>query len=253
MEQPTVRQLESYKDDSVIATYSDGSKLMLSACGASFLHVDSTSHSQSIPSKIQQNTQFAISRYRYKLRCALEFRNKFAEKPFLCDLSGNERKEVKNFLKIVKSFKNSKNNFLYQVRNRPIEVITWPLCHHCIKQTSSGSLVLHSVDNNAHLELMSNGRVFTVTYWVAVSSNKRDCDEIGLGIVHYLLTHWCSVSDVPDVWAQPIELLVTARNKTECCHNNKQAFSMLSHSLPIMCRNVHLHHWEKVIEFEEYF
>lgn len=128
-----------------------------------------------------------------------------------------------------------------------MEVITWPLCHHCIKQSGSGSLVLHSVDNNACMELMSNGRVFTVTYWAAVSN--RHCNETELGIMHYLLTHWCSVSDLPDVWRSPVELLVTAaRSNTVCCHSNRQVFSVLPHSLPTMCRNVHLHQWEKVIK-----
>ena len=92
---PAVRQLELYRDDSVIAVYSDGSKLLLSACGATFLHVDSTSRYQPCPSKIQQSTQFAVSSYQQKLRCALEFRNKFAERPFLCSLTGHEQEEVK--------------------------------------------------------------------------------------------------------------------------------------------------------------
>lgn len=95
MQQAVVQQLELYRDDSVIAVYSDGSKLLLSACGASFLHVDSTSRHQPYPSEIQQCTQFAVSNYQQKLRVALEFRNKFAERPFLCSLTGQEQKEVK--------------------------------------------------------------------------------------------------------------------------------------------------------------
>ena len=91
-----VQQLELYRDDSVIAVFSDGSKLLLSACGASFLHVDSTSrHQQPYPSEIQHSTQFAVSSYQQKLRLALEFRNNFAERPFLCSLTGQEQKEVK--------------------------------------------------------------------------------------------------------------------------------------------------------------
>lgn len=93
-----MRQLELYKDDSLIAVYSDGSKLLVSACGASFLHVDPTTRHQPRPSKIQQSTQFAVSKYRYKLHRALEFRNKFAERPFLCDLTGKEQQEVKQLL-----------------------------------------------------------------------------------------------------------------------------------------------------------
>ena len=96
MEEVTVRQLELYKDDSVIGVYSDGSKVLLSPCGASFLHVDTTSshHQPHRPSKIQHATQFAVSSYQHKLRCALEFRNKFAERPFLCDVTNHGQKEV---------------------------------------------------------------------------------------------------------------------------------------------------------------
>ena len=91
-----MRQLELYNDDSLIAVYSDGSKLLVSACGASFLHVDPTSYHQSRPNKTQQSTQFAVSKYRYKLHRALVFRNNFAERPFLFDLTGKEQKEVRH-------------------------------------------------------------------------------------------------------------------------------------------------------------
>ena len=94
---------------------------------------------------------------------------------------------------------------------------------------------------------MANGRVFTVTYWAPVSTGH--CNETeSSDVSHHLLTQWHSVSDVPDVWVSPVELLVNAvRNNTDCCHDNKQAFSVLPHTLPAMCRNVHLHHWDKVM------
>lgn len=131
-----------------------------------------------------------------------------------------------------------------------MEVVTWPLCAHCVIKTSNNNVLLHSVDKNACIELMSNGRVFTVTYWTTGSSSKRhgNIPEIEHGILHHLVTQQRSVSDVPNMWTPPLELLVTAaRNGTECCHNNKQVFGVLPKALPIMCRNVHLHHWEKVI------
>ena len=129
-----------------------------------------------------------------------------------------------------------------------MEVITWPLCRHCIKRTTNDTLVLHSVDNDACIELLPSGRLFTVTYWAAMNSRLYGETE-PVGVVHHTLTQWYSVSDVPDVWACPLELLVTtARNNvTECCHDNKQVCSVLPGILPSMCRNVHMHHWEKVI------
>ena len=127
-------------------------------------------------------------------------------------------------------------------------MVTWPLCLHCISKTTSGNLLLHSVDRNASIELMCNGRVFTVTYWAAInSSNKKHCNEAHSAVTHHPLTLWYSVTDVPDVWSRPLELLVTAAiDNTECCHSNDQVCSVLPSALPIMCRNVHMHKWKKV-------
>ena len=127
-------------------------------------------------------------------------------------------------------------------------MVTWPLCRHCIRKTTSGNLVLHSVDRNASIELMCNARVFTVTCWAAISSrSNKHCDEVHSGVTHHPLTLWYSVTDVPDVWSCPLELLVTAAgDNTECCHNNEQVCSVLPCTLPVMCRNVHMHNWEKV-------
>ena len=136
--------------------------------------------------------------------------------------------------------------FYAQVRKTPVETIAWPLCPHCVTKTSNGNLLLHSLDRNACIKLICSGRVFTVTHWVAVS--RRDSNETQHKSVTHLLTHHYSINDVPQVWACLLDLLVTAaRNNTECCHSNKQTFTVLPGSLPLMCRNVHLHHWDKVI------
>lgn len=99
---------------------------------------------------------------------------------------------------------------------------------------------------------MCNGRVVTVAYWAPVSTNsRRDGSEAQQSVTHHLLTQWYSVNNVPEVWASLLELLVTtAKNDIAHCHNNKQVLSTLPPTLPIMCRNVHLHHWDKVIKFQ---
>ena len=93
-----VRQLELYKDDSVVVCYSDGSKLLISPCGASFLHVDHKPRGVTTANKTHQTTRHAVSQYRNKLRCALEFRNKFAERPFFCEWYCDSEKEVRNYV-----------------------------------------------------------------------------------------------------------------------------------------------------------
>ena len=133
-----------------------------------------------------------------------------------------------------------------------MNVVTWPLCPHCVTKSSTGNLSLHSLDRDACIELMCNGRVVTVAYWAPASTNsRRDGSEAQQSVTHHLLTQWYSVNNVPEVWASLLELLVTtAKNDIAHCHNNKQVLSTLPPTLPIMCRNVHLHHWVKVIKFQ---
>ena len=79
-----------------------------------------------------------------------------------------------------------------QIRKHSVNHVTWPLCPHCIKHTSTGGLLLHSLDKNASISLLADGRTFTVTY-LAVCDWSQNTGEV----LHYNVTVWGSVGDAP--------------------------------------------------------
>ncbi|XP_005100231.2 uncharacterized protein C5orf34 homolog [Aplysia californica] len=75
-----------YSNDATEIRYSDGSRLELSPCGSTMVHHKAHSESRlSLKgSKCQKRTRFVTSEHRTKVLQALDFRNRFAERPYLC-------------------------------------------------------------------------------------------------------------------------------------------------------------------------
>ena len=79
-----------FSDDATELSFSDGTKLELSPCGASFVCEKSPSsmprgqHPLGGGMTVQQRTEFTTSEFKEKVNQALEFRNRFAERPYLC-------------------------------------------------------------------------------------------------------------------------------------------------------------------------
>ncbi|XP_065887476.1 uncharacterized protein C5orf34 homolog isoform X3 [Dysidea avara] len=94
------------------------------------------------------------------------------------------------------------------------------------------------------MELLAGGRTFTVTY-LAMCDWTQGTEKM----LHYNVTVWGSVCDVPQVWKDPLDLLIVASTQettSRCqCHVEKEAHCVLPHPLPLLCRNVHLHSWDK--------
>ena len=84
-------QILQYWDDSVDAWYRDGSRVALSACGTVFTYWR-RAHALSGgrpcngvgQERVHQLTQYVISEYRQKITALVNFRNRFAEQPFVC-------------------------------------------------------------------------------------------------------------------------------------------------------------------------
>ena len=86
---PELRQAIQYVDDSVEGWFRDGSRVVLSGCGSAFTHWSSVPcHHGRVGGmrweKVHQFTQFTVSEYKSKVTTLLKFRNKFAERPFVC-------------------------------------------------------------------------------------------------------------------------------------------------------------------------
>ena len=86
-----VARLEQYEDDSVEAWFTDGTKICLTACGNAFTRQEKTKtgpdpfgHLPHGPTAtVHQFTAYASKECRERVYALLEFRNLFAEQPFL--------------------------------------------------------------------------------------------------------------------------------------------------------------------------
>ncbi|XP_072113636.1 uncharacterized protein C5orf34 homolog isoform X2 [Mobula birostris] len=81
-----VSLMVAYEDDSVEVQYTDGSSLQLSPCGSEFVIEKGPTqnlHPLQSSCRIRQRTPFVISTYKEQVLHALEFRNRFASRPYL--------------------------------------------------------------------------------------------------------------------------------------------------------------------------
>ncbi|KAL4220206.1 hypothetical protein ACF0H5_020614 [Mactra antiquata] len=158
---PTLMVL--YTNDAVEVRYSDGSRLQVLPCGTSFTY--SKPRPESHPSigmeMITQRCAFVTSAYKDLLLSALDFRNRFAERPYLCEDLLDTDQVVSLYARIKE--------------------IAWPkTCtpQNCVKQ-EDGSISITSVDEFGSLILSPHCRDFTVCYLSLLSeynktSNKKD-------------------------------------------------------------------------------
>ncbi|XP_053151811.1 uncharacterized protein C5orf34 homolog isoform X2 [Hemicordylus capensis] len=75
-----------HEDNSVEVYYVDGSRLLLAPCGSEFLYEQAapiSAHPLQPPERVRQRTEFAISIYREQLLRAVDFRNQYANRPYL--------------------------------------------------------------------------------------------------------------------------------------------------------------------------
>ncbi|XP_046568879.1 uncharacterized protein C5orf34 homolog [Haliotis rubra] len=143
-----------YTNDAVEVRYADGSSLQLSPCGASVLHHDrpeAGQHPVAGLRKIQQRCRYVTSAYRQKVLQALDFRNRFADRPYLCD-----DLLVKD--DVVPLYTD-------------IKEVAWPKTgdRSWAEHLPDGSIRIFSVDEFASLSLSQHKRDFTVCYLSKIS------------------------------------------------------------------------------------
>ncbi|XP_061183350.1 uncharacterized protein C5orf34 homolog [Saccostrea echinata] len=147
-----------YSNDAVEVRYSDQSCLQVAPCGSTFVHHESPKeilHPAHGMKSISQRSEFVTSDYKYKLIQALDFRNRFAEKPYICkDLTMPDQ--------IVPLYAS-------------IKEAAWPKSvDDCeMDYLPDGSVRLLSTDEYASLVLSPHKQDFTVCYLSQISTEPR--------------------------------------------------------------------------------
>lgn len=142
-----------YSNDAVEIRYSDGSTLQLSACGSTMIHHEATSpRKRGSTGTIHKRSRYVTSEHRYKVLQAMDFRNRFAERPYLC-------KELLDREQIVALY-------------AQVDTASW-----CTTPSDSeidlledGSRKINSLDGYASLIISPHGHDFTVCYLSKISS-----------------------------------------------------------------------------------
>ncbi|XP_072034324.1 uncharacterized protein C5orf34 homolog isoform X2 [Amphiura filiformis] len=153
-----------FSNDATEVRYTDGSRLQLSPCGASFTFWNSPSsnHNNQAPrllsnKSIQQRTRYAVSDYKMRVLQALEFRNQFAVHPYLCT-------DIIDKQCLVHIYSD-------------IQEVSWPASHTNadIKKLPDGNIQISSIDQCASLKLSNTRQQFSVEFLCKVprEGNKK--------------------------------------------------------------------------------
>ncbi|XP_065107064.1 uncharacterized protein C5orf34 homolog isoform X2 [Paramisgurnus dabryanus] len=160
-----VRFMVMYLDESVDVFYTDGRRLQLSSCGSEFIidkhKLSPSDHPLHTRERVRQRTRFTISEYKMLVVNALEFRNKYATRPYLPE----ELVEVE--------FKKTSMNAVTEVQ--------WPASDTCnILRGPLEEMSVCSVNGHAKLILSSSGEEFTVEFICRSSQSEVDSQYQGI-------------------------------------------------------------------------
>ncbi|KAM6965453.1 uncharacterized protein C5orf34 homolog [Aplochiton taeniatus] len=150
-----VTMMIMYEDESVDVRFSNDSRLYLSICGSEFVlenAPDPSSHPLQPSEKIRQRTRFTISGYKDLMIGAVEFRNRYATRPYLPEeLIPTQNK--KHFYSIDST-------------------VEWPELHFCKAGWGpKGETMVTSEEGKASLLLSASGEDFTVEFTCNLSQN----------------------------------------------------------------------------------
>ncbi|XP_073717217.1 uncharacterized protein C5orf34 homolog isoform X2 [Misgurnus anguillicaudatus] len=192
-----VRFMVMYVDESVDVFYTDGRRLQLSSCGSEFIidkhKLSPSDHPLHTRERVRQRTRFTISEYKTLVVNALEFRNKYATRPYLPE----ELIEVEN----KKTFMNA------------VTEVQWPASDTCdilrgpLEETS-----VCSVDGHAKLILSSSGEEFTVEF--ICRSSQSEVDSQYQGIQHKSTDKDLNTSADAQIHRRPAAEFVEPTSKT---------------------------------------
>ncbi|XP_071838776.1 uncharacterized protein C5orf34 homolog isoform X2 [Apostichopus japonicus] len=137
-----------YNNDEVEAVFKNGTCVKMSPCGANVVipvKLPTTNcHPVNLPSQIHQRTQFVTHQYRRNVQVALEFRNRFAERVFLCQ-------EVLGFEHVVDFYAD-------------INSVLWPEWSDSVSTNDGGGWHLVSTDECATMTLAPNRQECSIQF-----------------------------------------------------------------------------------------
>ncbi|KAK3703275.1 hypothetical protein RRG08_059538 [Elysia crispata] len=145
-----------YSNDAVEVRYSDGSALQLSSCGSTMIHHGAASHkrlSGKGSGNIHKRSRFVTSEHRQKVLQAMDFRNRFAERPYLCE-ELLDRDQIVSLYAFIGSVTWSANP-----AEADVEIL------------QDGSRKINSLDDYASLIISPHGHDFTVCYLSKLSTD----------------------------------------------------------------------------------
>ncbi|XP_078695323.1 uncharacterized protein C5orf34 homolog [Branchiostoma floridae x Branchiostoma belcheri] len=145
-------------NDQVQAYFSDGSRLQLSPCGSVFVcetPPNPAQHALQGVRRVQQRTRFVTSEFRSRVLQALEFRNRFCERPYLCPELVQPDRVINSCCDLTQvswpsTLGNNNNNRMPQ---------------------DSGSVTVTSLDSLATLCLAPHGKEFTVKFLCRITND----------------------------------------------------------------------------------
>ncbi|XP_041359472.1 uncharacterized protein C5orf34 homolog isoform X2 [Gigantopelta aegis] len=209
-----------YTSDAVEVRYSDGSRLELSPCGSVIKHhkkQDDHVHPISGPRFIQQRTRFVTSEYWNKVLHAVDFRNRFAEMPYVCQELLHEDKVVSLYADIVQA--------------------AWPRDAEkaSIEHLPDGGVRIFSLNEYASLVLSPHKQEFTVCY---LSKLGQESPRISKHSTSRLSTSCCSNSSAENNSCTSQEkhshdkTVETNNRVTPEKHSNNQTQASTRHMVP---------------------
>ncbi|XP_034547546.1 uncharacterized protein C5orf34 homolog isoform X2 [Notolabrus celidotus] len=237
-----------YEDETVDVRYSNGAQLQVSPCGCEFMVVkpkDPSGHPLQPIERVRQRTRFTISAYKELMVAVLEFRNKYASRPYLPEeLILPEHK--KRFCGIDSD-------------------VHWPEWSSCEAEPGArGETIIRSEEGRAVLMLSPSGDEFSVEFTCNLSRNKssqgtqqqQHQPEETFQSTTVVQHHSCAKVD--PIWCYPLSLahhLAAASlskpedHRAEGVRNHARKSdvkrsSQLPQALPLKCASPHWHRWK---------
>ncbi|XP_028852645.1 uncharacterized protein C5orf34 homolog isoform X2 [Denticeps clupeoides] len=259
-----------YQDESVDAHGADGSRLRLAPCGSEFV----AEKRGRDPQRVRQRTRFATSEYKALLLLVLEFRNRYATRPYLPEeLIPAEKKKW--------------------LLADGVSEMEWPgEDPGYIEVTQDGEMVLRSKDGGGKLILSSSGEDFTMEYDCRVSQSEMpkalenmssesqasdkngshtvtgpsvrpSSQRMGAARAFTSVVQHHSCLSYPDSWQRPLSAAAHHRMSLRSgTTSSRPSLIQSGHNphpplpLPLRCSSPHLHRWNassRLLDHEEPF